>query len=37
LATGHAGANEGPGFTDREHRLDAWRKHVAFLLQYLDR
>lgn len=26
---------EGHGFTQREHRLDAWRKQLAFLQQYL--
>jgi dipeptidyl aminopeptidase/acylaminoacyl peptidase len=27
---------EGHGFTEREHRLDAWRKQVAFLNKYLQ-
>jgi dipeptidyl aminopeptidase/acylaminoacyl peptidase len=27
---------EGHGFTQREHRLDAWRKQVAFLKRYLQ-
>jgi dipeptidyl aminopeptidase/acylaminoacyl peptidase len=27
---------EGHGFTQREHRLDAWRKEIAFLQRYLD-
>jgi dipeptidyl aminopeptidase/acylaminoacyl peptidase len=27
---------EGHGFTQREHRLDAWRKEVAFLDKYLQ-
>jgi dipeptidyl aminopeptidase/acylaminoacyl peptidase len=27
---------EGHGFTQREHRLDAWRKQIAFLTRYLD-
>ena len=26
---------EGHGFSQREHRLDAWRKQVAFLNKYL--
>jgi dipeptidyl aminopeptidase/acylaminoacyl peptidase len=26
---------EGHGFTQRDHRLDAWRKQLAFLQQYL--
>jgi dipeptidyl aminopeptidase/acylaminoacyl peptidase len=26
---------EGHGFTQREHRLDAWRKQLAFLQQYI--
>ena len=28
---------EGHGFTQRDHRLDAWRKELAFLEQYLGR
>lgn len=28
---------EGHGFTQRDHRLDAWRKQLAFLQQYLGR
>ncbi len=27
---------EGHGFTQREHRLDAWRKEIAFLDRYLQ-
>ncbi len=27
---------EGHGFSQREHRLDAWRKQTAFLKRYLD-
>jgi len=27
---------EGHGFTEREHRLDAWRKQLAFLNKYLQ-
>jgi dipeptidyl aminopeptidase/acylaminoacyl peptidase len=27
---------EGHGFAQREHRLDAWRKQVAFLKRYLQ-
>jgi dipeptidyl aminopeptidase/acylaminoacyl peptidase len=27
---------EGHGFSQRDHRLDAWRKEVAFLKRYLD-
>jgi dipeptidyl aminopeptidase/acylaminoacyl peptidase len=27
---------EGHGFSQREHRLDAWRKQVAFLDKYLQ-
>jgi dipeptidyl aminopeptidase/acylaminoacyl peptidase len=27
---------EGHGFTQRDHRLDAWRKQLAFLRKYLD-
>ena len=27
---------EGHGFSQREHRLDAWRKQVAFLNKYLQ-
>ena len=27
---------EGHGFSQREHRLDAWRKQVAFLNRYLQ-
>jgi dipeptidyl aminopeptidase/acylaminoacyl peptidase len=28
--------NEGHGFSQREHRLDAWRKQLAFLNKYLQ-
>lgn len=28
--------NEGHGFTQREHRLDAWRKELAFLEKYIQ-
>lgn len=28
--------NELHGFTQREHRLDAWRKELAFLQQYIN-
>jgi dipeptidyl aminopeptidase/acylaminoacyl peptidase len=28
---------EGHGFTQREHRLDSWRKQLEFLAKYLGR
>ena len=28
--------NELHGFSQREHRLDAWRKEIAFLQKYLQ-